>query len=391
MPGTALSNFTDFVKSTGPAYFTSADQFLNDAVKTTYSFSRFLKGKGVDKVIQGGENIKDDIMFDEARTFQNYQPNAEFTWTQPQVMTEQSIEWRFSMDHMSWTDHEVTLNMNSGFSREYAKVQYKKLRKKIEARMWTSMINGLEEKLWATAGASTTSTEASQMEAATGSEQYSILSFITEDTTNYHCVNGGWSTIEGIDPATESGWRNQVSEYDYDDPDDSDGDRDGLIDKFDEMLTNVGFVPPDFHREHFEPSNENHNTQVIFCSNGGLNLYKRLLRDSNDMLVRKQDAAYPNPTFDGIEMYRVAQLASVSHAWDTTTTAGTETGYSVDGYRYFWIDTKYITPVFHSERYFFKKDPFFLEKQPYTWIAPVDCWWNLFCHSRKRLGIVAPQ
>jgi hypothetical protein len=391
MPGTALQNFTDFVKFTGPAYYSSPDKFLNEAVKTTYAFSKFLKGKGRDKVIQSGENIKDDVMFDEARTFQNYQPNAEFTWTQPQVATEQSIEWRFSIDHMSWTDHEITLNMNSGYSKEYAATQYKRLRKKIEQRCWTSIINGLEEKLWATAGASTTSTEAASMETASGSEQYSLLSFITEDTTNYHCVNGGWTTIEGIDPATESKWRNQVSTYDYDDPDDSDGDGDGLIDKFDEMLTSVGFVPPDFHKEHFEGSNENHDSQIIFCSNGGLNLYKRMLRQSNDTLVRKTDASYSGVTFDGIQLYRSAQLGSVSHAWSTTTTAGTELGYATDGYRYFWVDTKYLTPVFHNERYFFKKDPFFLEKQPYTWVCPIDIWWNMFCHSRQRQGIVAPQ
>jgi hypothetical protein len=389
MAGTALQNFTDFVKFTGPAYYSSPDKFLNEAVKTTYAFSKFLKGKGADKVMQGGENIKDDVMFDEARTFQNYQPNQEFTWTQPQVASELSIEWRFSIDHMSWTDHEITLNINSGFSKEYAKVQYKKLRKKIEQRMWTSIINGLEEKLWQ--GVTTTAGLSSQMESDSGSEQYSILSLITENTTDYHAANGSWSTIMGIDPASESKWRNQVSTYDYDDPDDTDGDRDGLIDKFDEMLTSTGFIPPDFHKEHFEGSGVDHGSQHIFCSNAGLNLYKRLLRDSNDTLVRKQDASYGSPQFDGIPLSRVAQLGSVSHTWNTNTTAGTETAYTTDGYRYLWIDTKYFTPIFHSERYFFKKDPFFLEKQPYTWVCPVDIWWNLFCHSRQRQGIVAPQ
>ena len=385
MAGTALQNFTDFVKFTGPAYFSGPGEFLNEAVKKSYIMSKFLRGKDLDKTIQSGENIKDDVMFDEARTFQNYQPNAEFTWTQPQVATEQSIEWRFSIDHMSWTDHEITLNMNSGFSREYATVQYKKLRKKIEQRMWTSVINGMEEKIMAGSGLS------ADMESAGGSEQYSIPMVVTEDTTNYHCASGGWVTIEGIDPATESKWRNQVETYDYDDPDDTDGDRDGLIDRFDDMLTDTGFTPPDFHREHFEESGITHNKQFIACSKGGLNLYKRLLRDSNDLLVRRQDAAYPSPTFDGIELLRVAQMDAMTHIWNTNATAGTETGYATDGYRYYWLDGDYFTPVFHSERYFFKKEPFFLEKQPYTYVAPVDCWWNCFCHSRQRLGIVAPQ
>ncbi len=389
MAGTALSNFTDFVKMTGPAYFTSPDKFLNEAVKTTYSLPRFLKGKGMDKVIQSGENIKDDVMFDEARTFQNYQPNAEFTWTQPQVATEQSIEWRFSVDHMSWTDHEITLNMNSGFSREYAQVQYKKLRKKIEQRCWTSIINGMEEKIWAPS--STTSGLSSEVETATGSEQYSIPVLITENETDYHSANGSWTTIMGIDPATESKWRNQVSSYDYTDPDDSDGDGDGLIDAFDDMLTKVGFIPPDFHKEHFEGANVEHSRQFIACSRGGLNLYKRMLRASNDTLVRKQDASYNRPQFDGIDLVYVAQLDSLSHTWRTNTTAATETAYTNAGYRYWWLNGNYVTPIYHNERYFFKKDPFFLEKQPYTWVCPIDVWWNVFCHSRQRQGIVAPQ
>jgi hypothetical protein len=389
MAGTALENFTDFVKFTGPAYFTSASKFLNEAVKTTYSLPRFLKGKGMDKVIQSGENIQDDVMYDEANTFQNYQPNAEFTWTQPQVATEMSIPWRFSIDHMSWTDHEVTLNMNSGFSREYANVQYKKLRKKLEQRMWTSIVNGMEAKLWASPG--TAGSQAVDMEATTGSEQYSIPAFVTEDTTNYHCANGTWTTIQTINPATETKWRNQVSTYDYDDPDDTDGDADGLIDAFDEMLTKIRFIPPDFHKEHFEPQDLQMYRQAIFCSRGGLNQYKRLLRAANDTLVRKQDASYNRPQFDGLDMVYVAQLDSLSHTWGTNTTAATELNYATDGYRYWWINGNYLTPVFHNERYFYKKDPFFLEKQPYTWVCPVDIWWNCFCQSRQRQGIVAPQ
>ncbi len=390
MAGTALQNFTDFVKSTGPTYFTSPSKMLNEAVKTTYSLPRFLKGKGIDKVIQSGERIKDDVMFDEARTFQNYKPNAEFTWVQPQVLTEMEIGWRFSIDHMSWTDHEITLNMNSGFSETYAMVQYKKLRKKIEQRMWTSIINGIEEKIWADASGSTNgSTTTGEMETVKGGEQYSIPAFISEDTTNFH--PNSWTTIMGIDPANEEKWRNQVSTYDYDDPEDAGGDQQGLIDAFDDMLTNVAFMPPDFHNEHFEGEYTNFR-QSIFCSKGGLNQYKRLLRLSNDTLVRKQDASYNRPQFDGVDLVRVGQLDTALMDWDNDGGAPTtETGATTDGFRYWWVNGNYITPVWHNERYFYKKDPFFLEKQPYTWVCPVDIWWNMFCQSRQRQGIVAPQ
>jgi hypothetical protein len=386
MAGTALSNFTDFVKATGPAYFTGPDQFLNEAVKTTYSLSRFLRGKELDKVIQSGDRILDDVMFDEASTYTKYHPNAQFTWSQPQVVTEQAIDWRFSMDHMAWTDQTVTLNVNPGLTRGAARVQYLKLRKKLEQRMWTSMINGMEADIWADGSGQT-----SEMEAQAGKEPFSIPAFVTENTGAGAYHPNGWTTIMGINPETETKWRNQVATYDYDDPDDTDGDADGLIDAFDTMWTDVAFMPPNFHNEHFE-SAYTADRQAIFCSKGGLNQYKRLLRAANDTLVSKQDAAYQSPKFAGIDVVRVGHLDTATYDWDHDGTAAQlETAADTDGYRYFWINGNYLTPIFHTERYFYKKDPYFLPDQPWSWVCPVDCWWNLFCHSRQRQGIVAPQ
>jgi len=42
----ALSTFADFVASTGPAYLTSAEDVVNEAVKNNYLLRRFLRGKG---------------------------------------------------------------------------------------------------------------------------------------------------------------------------------------------------------------------------------------------------------------------------------------------------------------------------------------------------------
>lgn len=55
MAGTALANFNDFMAATGPRYLTSAEDVINEAVKNTYVLSRFLRGRGSDKVIQGGK------------------------------------------------------------------------------------------------------------------------------------------------------------------------------------------------------------------------------------------------------------------------------------------------------------------------------------------------
>lgn len=404
MAGTALENFTDFVKFTGPAYFTSAEQFLNEAVNQTYALPRFLKGKGYDKVIQSGKTIKDDVMFDEANTYQRYKPNAEFTWVQPQVATEQEINWRFSLDHMSWTDQEVELNMDDGYTRAHATVQYKRMRKKIEQRMWTSMLNGMETDLWADPH---TAAVAAEMEASDGTEAYSLGAFISENVTDFHA--GGWTTIMGIDPATEAKWRNQVSTYQETAPftaGNTPGANGSIIQAFDDMWLKVHFIPPQFHQEHFEALNMQAFRQGIFCSRVGMNIYKSALRSENDTLVSKQDAAYGSPKYSGVDLVYIAQLdagrpdGKGSIYADTNTivaydelgnnAAGGAVGSALDGQRWWFINGNYLTPIFHRKRYFYKKEPYSLEKQPFTWVAPVDCWNNLFCHSRQRQGIVAP-
>jgi len=382
MPGTPIQQFADFMNVTGPTIFSGPGEFLNEAVNQTYSFSRFLKGKGVDDVFAGGDQIQDFVMFDESSTFTEYNPNASFTWSQPQVTTQMSISWRFAMDQMSWTDHEILLNVDGRMTRNAAKVQYKRLKNIIKSRCWTSIANGMEQRLWRDGSGNT-----AEMETASGTYAYSIPALISEDTTNYH--PNGWTTVQGIDPANQSKWRNQVQTYDYDDPDDTDGDADGLIDKFDAMRRLIHFIPPDFHKEAFEKAGSRYS---IFCSGGGLDLMKRLLRDRNDTLIKKQDAAYPHPQFDGIDMVYVAHLDTATLDYDNDGGAATtETGATTDGYRYWWVDHDMLRSVFHTERYFYGKDPYTLPQQPWTWVQPIDIWNNLFCRSRQRLGIVAPQ
>jgi len=404
MAGSALTNFADFVNSTGPAYLRTPTQFLNEAVQQTYLLPRFLRGKDFDKVLQGGSKIKDVVMFDDASTYQRYNPNEPFTWVQPQITTEQQIFWRFSLDHMSWTDHEVELNMDEGLTRAAVRVQYKRRKKQIEQRMWTSMLNGMEKDLLQSPH--TAAIEA-QMEQEDGKEAYSLGAFITEDTTNF--VPVGWTTIMGINPASETRWRNQVSLYNFDDPFTiGPEDAGSLIQALDDQWLKVMFLPPDgFHPEHFEVAALQAFAQGILCSRKGKNLYKTALREENDRLVTLQDAAYNATKYSGVDIVYLAQLdagkangvsaifehdGARSAAYDEAgnNAAGAAVTGARDGARFWFCNGNYLCPVFHKRRYFYKKTPYTLENQPFTWVGPVDCWNNLFCNSRQRQGIVAP-
>ena len=413
----SITQFNDFMQTTGPAYLKSADAVINEAVKNNYVLSRLLKEKASETLIQAGSSIKDTIVFDDASTYQKYQPNDTFTWTNPQVTDTLSASWRFSMDYMTWTDQEIELNEGD------AKVMYKRLKRIKEMRMWTSMLNGMENDLWATSAGNS-----GNMENAGGKEPYSLPAFITEklnSVTTFGDRGGapiGFTTVLGIDPTIDARWSNQVSFYS------SNGGRNdvpasytftghnagtrqvgGLFPAFDDMYLKVQFKAPLTQKQYFDETN--FQRQMILCSRLGINNYKRALRDSNQLLVSAEDSAYMTPTFSGIPLEYCANLddaaifpsvasggtvnpnkAGRDGATLSSTFTNTETATSTidKGARYWFVNGQYLTPIFHSTRYMKKHDVMRHPNQPFTWVQPVDCWWNLFCNSRQRHGIVAP-
>lgn len=438
MAGTPIQTFNDFMAATGPTYLTSADAVINEAVKNTYAFSRLLKDKTSEATVQGGNEIRDVIMFDDASTYDHYLPNDTFNWRNNQVLDTIKCPWRFSLDHMAWTDHEVELNSGEGSGRDYVKAQYKRLKRQKEQRMWTSLLNGFENDLWASPFGNS-----SEMESPGGKLPYSLPCFINEvpDFNNAFGVRGGlplgWSTVMQLannatnsDVAGEDRWTNQISYYDPT-PSGTAGANTpmstytgiencrvngqtfsasigGLITAFDEMFLKCEFTPPSTKQEYFEKPTLNR--QMILCSRLGINQYKQALRASNDTLVSYQDAAYTNPTFSGIELMYCSNLdtaaifpklssgttqrtTAITDIVAASTTAGaTETDSTVidPGARYYWVNGNYLTPIYHSRRFFTKHEVMKHPNQPFTYVQVVDCWWNLFCNSRQRHGIVAP-
>lgn len=428
----SITQFNDFMASTGPAYLKSADQVIVEAVKNNYVLSRLLKEKATETLVQSGSTIRNVIVFDDQSTYQKYAPNDMFTWRNPQVTDTITAPWRFSMDYMSWTDQEVELNEGD------AKTMYKRLKRIKEQRMWTSMLNGFENDLWASPFGNE-----SGMEATTGKEPYSIPALVTEVVNSDISLGerGGapflsgnpltrWTTVQGINPTTgnDPRWSNQISFYKTtgnandaatEQPAATYTGYNGnasigrsvysLFGAMDDMYLKVMFKAPLTQRQYFEETN--FNRQMILASKDGVNLYKRALRQANDTLVSMQDGAYNTPTFSGIPVEYCANLddarvyvAATSAV--TASVAGRNTGAAaasaiavnteshpntVDkGPRFYFLNAEYISPVFHSTRYMKKHDVMRHPNQPFSWVQPVDCWWNLFCHSRQRHGIVSP-
>ena len=386
--GSALETFNDFMTATGPTFLTSANDVVNEAVKHKYVLRRFLKGADMARVVQGGTKIKDSLMFDEKSTRRHYQPNDTFTWQNPQVLDEWETDWRFTVDHMSWTDHELELQIGEGMTTGARHQVYKRVKRVKEQRMWTSFLNGFEEDLWA-------APSYADMEDSGGSQPYSLACFINENALSGQAPGAphddgsatDWATLEGIDPGTESKWRCQQSTYGNDltyGPDSK------LFGAFDEMYYKVRFdsLPT---KEEFGAGSSG--AQFIACSRSGLIHYQTMLRASQDLFVSKQDPAYMTPKYAGIDLVYVSELDTASIFLDDAASDAftTEAAHTKKGGRYWFIDGTYINPVFHTRRYMKRHPVMRHPNQPFTWTQPVDCWHNLICRSVQRQGMVSPS
>jgi len=382
--GTHIKNFLDFMEATGPVYLTGPDVLINEAVKRNYLFGDLIREKN--QAIQGGNEIRDVLMLDDARSFQFYQPNETFTYSNPQVMDTLKANWRFSMDHMTFTDAEIELQGGAGLTAEATKAMYKNLKRSKEQRMVTSMVNGMEEALF-----KPTQEAFADMESESGKQPYSLPALITENciqttldgggakglrggvpihvgTAEGGGVGTGQTTVLGIAPSgtgTGQRWTNEVVFYDSTAalaigsggvlngqgtrsfngavkninptaaaamPYNSFASIDAFsfLGSFDEMYLRLQFRPPPTFEQYFE--NIVFNRQKILCSREGVNLYKQALRAENDRTVTAQDAAYNQPTYAGVPLTYISELDTAKiHPRMTGPTAGLYTHTEMDG------------------------------------------------------------
>jgi hypothetical protein len=384
----SLSDFADFVKSTAPAWASSQDAFVNEIQQNSYPLARFLKGREMSDVFQNGERIKDGIILDQPGTFQMISPETESTWTNAQTLTTWEIPWRFAQAHMAWTAQEVELNEGSSAA------VWKRVKKIKQTGLANDIVHGLNSKLFARP-------QKSKMESFTADpgEPNSVPVFVNEYS------NGLWapgtvadsysgSTVQGINPATKTGWQPVQKTYANLTVDNASN----LLAAFDDIFLDLQFRQPGTMNEYFE--NESMFRQVIYTSKDGIVKYKKMLRAENDVQVvpGRQDPAYQNPTYSGIPLERAPQLeteklyaASGSTLFTESPNLSGDEAAALEGPRYYWINANYMKMAFHSNYYFKYLDVFSPEKNRTKYILPIQIWFNLYVTSRRHHGIVSPS
>lgn len=370
------------MKDSPPIFMSSKDEIINEAQLRTYMLSIFLRGRGAADVFKSGSKIKDEIMFDEANTFQGTRPGQTHTWSNPQVQTEWETNWRFYIDHMAWTDQEIELNDYDSLTVDAKVSLHKKIRRSKEQRMWTSIFNGMEARMWA-------EPVYADMEVDNGLHAYSIPAFINEETNGVYW-NATSNLLQNINAATESKWQCQQVTYDYDDFLDIDRSGDGLVDGFDDVWLQAKFDTPDFSMGQMAFESDAMTRQHIVTGRNGMLKFTSALRSLNDRTVSPQDPSYGQPTYRGVPLKYISTLDTAALYAGPNSTRVTESAATVNGPRYYFINSKYLRVFFHDKYYFKRKAPMVHPNQPDTTIQPCNVWWNLVARSLQRQAILYP-
>lgn len=351
--GQYLSEFTDFVKSTGPLYIHGAEEFVNDSSLRNYEAQDILlKTK---REVQGGSSIKGNLILDASSDATHYKPGDVATIQGRNYLTTMELPWRFTRIDVSYNEKEISLN--EGSSREARFQQYTKVMKAKLAGRKTDLTNKIERSLVASA--------LSDMETAAGTTPYSIFASITTDGL----APSGFTTVQQINPTSKTAWRNQTGSYTVASKYDVDN---GLIAGFDNMAEKVKFKAPAKSGKDFNASDLS--DMVILTNKEGRVNYMKALRANNDITrVGAQDPSYPSPVFNGIAVRSVEAFDD-----QTTFTAGSP--------GYLFVNGKFLHVVCRSGKWMALSDELKPHNQPDTVVFYYDCWWNLVNESRRRHG-----
>lgn len=430
-----ITAFNDFMKATGPSYLTSAEAVINDACKRAYLFGELIRDKDQGRTIQAGTKIKDTIILSVTSTYRSVSPGESVSFSMRQAATEHEIPWRYGYDYMSWLDQEF--EHNEGQTEEAIKVRFKSIKRLKETALWTSMFDGLEGQLFAP-----TYGQYSAMEGSGGTEPLSLFAIAAE---NANGLPTGWSsgnTIAGLDPVLNTAWQPQVTYYDPQKPCNSETIATSATERQKASPTTVAGSSYTSGNPYYPGSSTAVNTiynlrdafakqwlalrfrspmpgqsfqesglrnQLIIASQAGVVQYQRLLYSSNDTLKSASDPSYHSPVYSGVPVRYFSGMdtaaAYAAHSSAVTQTisgacgiTATSSGKAEDhsytifqGPRYMWLDTDFLVPVIHRNKFMKRQDPRLQQNTLGSWVQPVECWWGLFPRSRRRVGVIVPH
>lgn len=349
--GTPLSQFNDFVLATKPHKITPTTEVLGDTARNYYLIGDMISGREDHEIVQNGESIIDMVRLKKRSRKGWRKPNQDDAPAGLDVLTKLRAPWRFHSKDFAYTKEQITLNGGNAGDNW--------------VRMLTSWRQATYQEIWDEWEESIfADPDTDEMESDDGEMPYSILAFITRDGL----APSGWTTIEGVNPATTPYWRNQSERYtgaSYSTT---------IFRAFDRMWHKLNWDGPQNKEDWFTKTNWK--KKKIVTDLAGVIKWTDQTRNSNDRLVPKDDPGTytTNPTYGNMPMKRLNVLDD--KAWTHPD--------------YIWIDTGFIFPVWHGDVFLDEGDPIAGGIRNHNSCAVfVDSYVNNFCRSRARQGRIS--
>lgn len=369
-----FSSYTDFLMATREIPVAGQDEILMEIDRNTYLLKDMLKGRGNDDVFSGGKKLVDFILPTTNGSAQDNDFDDELTIVDSESMKETEAYWRLCTAHFTY--NEIRRALNEGDDSAFFT-----LKKRDVATCWGDLFNKLEDDLIAVPNVG-------GMEGSDGLKAYSIPTFITENGL----APTGFTNIHGINPATQTWWRNQVSTYDpskiatADDPD-------NLIAAFDDMFLEIKFDRLNASQVASFYEDDQLSKLRILSNKDGVKTLKRIVRAENDRLTPANDLDN-SPRYNGYPVEYISGLNTA--ALYTGSPAGASShsnGVAAAGYpRFHFCNFRYMKMFFHSSHYLQTSEPIMVSaKKPFSKVVYVHLLRNMFCRSRRRQGIVRPK
>jgi len=384
--------FATLMESTPFTYVSSPMDIVNDAIRRNQLMPRFLRGRGKSEIVHTGPKVKDRMLLDVTSNFRSYGPHDVHNYSNPQTGDEWENGWARYTEEMVWEEGEILHNFVPGLSRDAVKTVLKDVKNQKEQRLITSIVEGLDDLLWAQPNVATMENPAKGQTA----DAMSIPALINEFTNGlYPAISGvtaAWTTKQNIDPTTKPAWDNQRISYN---PNTLASSTLGLFASFRKMRRRLRFKPPTIGQEHFEA--DNYTRMFLACSEDGVTQYENMLQEVGDKLrgnvMNPRDSSYGEVTFHGhmleeVEALRDAELylnaagnGLVGESAATVANAGP---------RYYWLNTYYLMLLMHKDKWLEKRKPKEPDRQIEVWVQPVVMWLQICASSLRRQGIVYP-
>ena len=411
--GIPLNNLTDLFRATSQAVLTPENFMIHEGMKRTTLLRKIMKANDMVDMIQGGDTITDQIIFDEDSTASDYAPMESFNPRLQNHLTEISIDWKFTQINVTFSKHEKGLNMASQLKKGARSMVFKRIIKAKYTNLFVSLNNHFERQFFATPNVTT-------METSGGKVPLSLFCTITDvlaaalvaGTKPTATVPVGFTTVQGVNPTTFPKWTNPCEGY-----------GDGVTEittagnRWDgfranrRMYERLNFeqlaIRPEYG-ESYEPEG------FIMCSLAGKDLWELAQARVNDHTrFGPGNAAYGGVgsgssglNFDGVPVCYVEQMDHAA-VWKTAAAAAQnageldgsldENGVALDnpatsGPRYVWVVPKYWRKIVHSEHFLEEEAPPATVFQPFSRTIYYDNWHNNFNRSRQRAGgVVQPD